>query len=263
MFQSEFKSFLALSLPIKHESDTLCEYVVADEKHERSWKVSFNRAFTSIACSCRKFDTFGILCSHALKVFEFNDVKVIPEKYILGRWTRDARCGIVQDFRGKEVEGDPKLARNRMFRQVVSKFIRTATEASYSKESLESLDNGVDVLFKKVMEDRGKAIKKVGDNNDHPTVVSSDVMQPKGFRTRPGSKRRTKRHKSFLEQQSKKKTLAPKRTPPQGTSSQDMVDGVSCSAPPTYESLLAREDQLSYTSMLMAPFDDTNFGALF
>lgn len=99
--------------------------------------------------------------------------KVIPEKYILGRWTRDARCGIVQDFRGKEVEGDPKLARNRMFRQVVSKFIRTATEASYSKESLESLDNGVDVLFKKVMEDRGKAIKKVGDNNDHPTVVSS------------------------------------------------------------------------------------------
>jgi hypothetical protein len=104
--------------------------------------------------------------------------------------------------------------------KIVSKFIRTATEASYSEESLESLDNGVDVLFKKVMEDRGKAIKKVGDNNDHPTVVSSDVMQPKGLRTRPGSKRITKRHKSFLEQQSKKKTLAPKRAPPQGRSSQ-------------------------------------------
>jgi len=137
-------------------------------------------------------------------VFEFNDVKVIPEKYILGRWTRDARCGIVQDFRGKEVESDLKLARNRMFRQVVSKFIRTATEASYSEESLKSLDNGVDVLFKNVIEDRAQAIKNGGNNNDHPTVVSSDVMQPKGFRTRPGSKRRTKQHKSFLEQQSKK-----------------------------------------------------------
>jgi len=98
--------------------------------HEGSWRVSFNRVSTSITSSCRKFETFGILCSHALKVFEFNDVKVIPEKYILRRWTREARCGIVQDFRGKEVEGDPKLSRNRMFRQVVSKFIRAANKAS-------------------------------------------------------------------------------------------------------------------------------------
>ena len=79
--------------------------------HEGSWRVSFNRVSTSITSSCRKFETFGILCSHALKVFEFNDVKVIPEKYILRRWTREARCGdIVQDFRGKEGEGDPKLS---------------------------------------------------------------------------------------------------------------------------------------------------------
>jgi len=75
-------------------------------------------------------------------------------------------------------------------------------------------------MIKAIMEDREKAIKNGGDNNDHPTVVSSDVMQPKGFRTRPDSKRRTKRHKSFLEQQSRKKTLAPKHAPPQGRSSQ-------------------------------------------
>ena len=74
--------------------------------------MSFNRVSTSITCTCKKYDTFGILCSHALKVFELNDVKVIPNRYILRRWTREACCGIVQDFRGKEVEQDPKLSRN-------------------------------------------------------------------------------------------------------------------------------------------------------
>jgi len=63
-----------------------------------------------------------------------------------------------------------------MFRQVVFKFTRAATEASYSEESLKSVDNGVDVLFKKVMEDRAQAIKNGGGNSDHSTVVSSRVM---------------------------------------------------------------------------------------
>ncbi|KEH32231.1 hypothetical protein MTR_4g117620 [Medicago truncatula] len=42
-----------------------------------------------------------------------------------------------------------------------------------------------------------------------------------------------------------------------------MVDGVSCSAPPTYAPPQAHEDQFNYTAMLMAPLDDTNIGALY
>nr|ABN08320.1 hypothetical protein MtrDRAFT_AC155890g42v2 [Medicago truncatula] len=58
------------------------------------------------------------------------------------------------------------------------------------------------------------------------------------------------------------------RVPPQRSSqvrelTTNMVNGVSCSAPPTYEPPLARENMfVSYTTMLMAPFDDTNIGAL-
>ena len=119
MFQDEFQLFLALYVPIRHETDSLCQYVITKPKHEGSWRVSFNHVSTSIACSCRKFEAFGILSSHTLKVFELNDVKVIPDMYILIRWTREARYGIVQDFMGNKVEGDPKLSRNRMYRQVV------------------------------------------------------------------------------------------------------------------------------------------------
>ena len=196
---------------------TLCEYVITKAKHEGSWRVSFNRVSNSITCSCRKFDTFGILCSHALKVFELNDVKVIPENYILKRWTREARYGVLQNFRGKEVEGDPNLSRNRMFRQVVSKFIKAATEASPKEEWLKFLDNGVDDMFKKVVELRAKAMENNGDNGARPVIMSSDVMQAKGFRVRPGSKR-IKRHKSCLEKQHSRATSS--RAPPKEKSSQ-------------------------------------------
>jgi hypothetical protein len=131
------------------------------------------------------FDTFGILCLHVLKVFELNDVKVIHENYIL-RWTREARC--VQDFRGKEVEGDYNLSRNRMFRQVEFKFIKVVTEASPNEECLKFVDDSVDDMFKKIIEFCAQAMDNNNDNGARPEIMSSDVMQAKGFRVRPGSK---------------------------------------------------------------------------
>lgn len=61
-------------------------------------------------------------------------VKVIPEMYILRRWTIEVHYGIVHDFRGKKIEGDLKLYRTRQFRQFISKFIKMAVDASPSEE---------------------------------------------------------------------------------------------------------------------------------
>lgn len=36
-------------------------------------------------CHCRKFETHGILCSHALKFLDVMNIKLIPEYYILKR----------------------------------------------------------------------------------------------------------------------------------------------------------------------------------
>jgi len=57
------------------------------ESRDRYWRLSFSCTSSTITCSCRKFDIFDTLCSHELKVFGSNDVKVIPNKYILRRWT--------------------------------------------------------------------------------------------------------------------------------------------------------------------------------
>ncbi|XP_073219773.1 protein FAR1-RELATED SEQUENCE 5-like [Cicer arietinum] len=48
LFQNEFKLFLALSILERNESHSLCEYVITMVNHEGFWRVSFDRASTSI-----------------------------------------------------------------------------------------------------------------------------------------------------------------------------------------------------------------------
>ena len=63
----------------------------------------------TISCSCRKFETFGILCCHAVKVFDLLDIKIIPDIYILKRWTRNAKNGYVSGSRMINDGGDANL----------------------------------------------------------------------------------------------------------------------------------------------------------
>jgi len=49
------------------------------------------------------------LCWHALKVLDREDIKSIPSKYILKRWTRDAKNDTVMDREGKMIIEDAVL----------------------------------------------------------------------------------------------------------------------------------------------------------
>ncbi|XP_039127221.1 protein FAR1-RELATED SEQUENCE 5-like [Dioscorea cayenensis subsp. rotundata] len=42
-------------------------------------------------CSCKKFETEGVLCCHILKIFKKKEVAKIPKNYILRRWSMVAR----------------------------------------------------------------------------------------------------------------------------------------------------------------------------
>ncbi|MFS7942126.1 putative transcription factor FAR family [Helianthus anomalus] len=59
--------------------------------------VAFNASNLNISCSCRMFEFEGILCRHALKIFQVMNVKEVPSSYILHRWTKNAKYGIIRD----------------------------------------------------------------------------------------------------------------------------------------------------------------------
>ncbi|XP_022871369.1 protein FAR1-RELATED SEQUENCE 5-like [Olea europaea var. sylvestris] len=56
---------------------------------KRTFSVSFTRETCDIVCSCHLFEFRGIVCRHAFTVLIRNDVKFLPDKFILRRWRRD------------------------------------------------------------------------------------------------------------------------------------------------------------------------------
>ncbi|XP_052178716.1 protein FAR1-RELATED SEQUENCE 1-like [Diospyros lotus] len=60
-----------------------------ERKKKKRFTVMFEGEKYHIVCSCHLFEFRGILCRHALSVLIRNDVKFIPDSYILRRWRRD------------------------------------------------------------------------------------------------------------------------------------------------------------------------------
>ena len=56
----------------------------------RSYMVSADREGGLYSCECSKMDRDGMLCCHILKLFTHLGVDVIPDRYLIKRWTQRA-----------------------------------------------------------------------------------------------------------------------------------------------------------------------------
>jgi hypothetical protein len=107
-----------------------------------------------ITCSCRKFERMGILCSHALKAFSLQNVDMIPEKYILKRWTKDARRSVYklgQDDSTQRECTEAELAYRNRAMQYAYNLIMKSQELEESRkifwDPLETGEKALEVFF--------------------------------------------------------------------------------------------------------------------
>lgn len=91
LFQQEYETCLNIVVNQCIESEMLLEFKVSIYGQPREYLVSYNLSDNTVFCSCMKFDFMGVLCSHALKVLDYRNIRLLPSQYILKRWTRDAR----------------------------------------------------------------------------------------------------------------------------------------------------------------------------
>ncbi|KAF2926071.1 hypothetical protein DAI22_06g099600 [Oryza sativa Japonica Group] len=104
-FQNEYERSMAAYIKSSEHN----EFIVAIEApgeastFEEECKVVGNYAEQQALCTCGQFERTGILCSHALKVLDVMNIKSLPKRYILKRWTREARVGAIEDCYGKIV----------------------------------------------------------------------------------------------------------------------------------------------------------------
>ncbi|KAJ7959449.1 Protein FAR1-RELATED SEQUENCE 5 [Quillaja saponaria] len=154
-FEKEWKALLTKCtgfVKSRNESEQLREYVVGVIGKHGEFNVFCDPIYQIISCSCRKFEILGILCCHALKVFDVLDIKLIPNQYILKRWTREAKNGVVQDVEGRIVRENCNLDMTERYRMLCPKLVKLASRASDCEEAYLLVEKVANELSKQVDE---------------------------------------------------------------------------------------------------------------
>jgi len=114
--------------------------------------VRLNMSTMEISCSCSKFETMGLLCSHALKALTIKNICKIPESYILKRWTKDAKKWV---FNPKQYESsyqecmnDDAAYCNYVMRYAYDLVTKSQGQEELRKALWETLENGEKELEK-------------------------------------------------------------------------------------------------------------------
>ncbi|KAJ4767531.1 Protein FAR1-RELATED SEQUENCE 5 [Rhynchospora pubera] len=193
LFQEQFELSGSTHIEcLEGDTYTVAMCSIDNKTPHKSRQVVWNRDDQTITCSCKKFERDGILCCHALKVLDREDIKVIPPRYVLNRWTRAAKNVTVVDIEGRRIIEDPMLeARNRNA-DLVRIITPTCGKAAKNEEQAQFLRTELLAVRRKYEEKYENLQRTSGDNN--PNSEHSLRLKKKN-----GGDRRSKRNPSCIE----------------------------------------------------------------
>ena len=164
IFRSEL--IQSMSVPLKRMAKTgsIVTYKTKGENTESS--IEFNSQDSTITCSCKKFESEGILCAHALKVLNIRNIFHIPPQYILKRWTKSAKDGVVEgEYNGEEIaDNSESLCKSKFMHKAVN-FI---TKSVAVKKTRQIAERYLDIALKEVDDELKKG-------NEHHNTKDAEV----------------------------------------------------------------------------------------
>ncbi|XP_052152132.1 protein FAR1-RELATED SEQUENCE 12-like [Oryza glaberrima] len=140
LFQEEYEEFQSAYIVNRDESGPCREYVVSVVEKEKRYTVYGNPIEQTVSCSCKKFERNGFLCSHALKILDAMDIKYLPDRYIMKRWTKYARTLMSGDVQGQAIQADKLSESSSRYQYMCPKYVRLVARASECEESYRVLD---------------------------------------------------------------------------------------------------------------------------
>ncbi|KAJ1263508.1 hypothetical protein BS78_09G190400 [Paspalum vaginatum] len=163
-FEEEFKKQFQYSCKLLQTEGPISEFIVTHMYSDYGAAVIFNTEDKTIKCSCRMFESIGLLCKHAFKVFDRNEVFNLPPQYIPNRWTKYAKRGFYINKKGSDNE-NLKAHAARLSRKATS----LALKCSVSKQLLDDLEKALDNLD---LEADDSLSKMQEESNEAPLVSS-------------------------------------------------------------------------------------------
>ncbi|XP_035541664.1 protein FAR1-RELATED SEQUENCE 1-like [Juglans regia] len=155
------------------------------------YTIYFKEDECELKCTCALFEMRGILCRHALKVFQLKRINVLPDRYVLDRWRKDEKKRytlIKSSYDDLRANGDA-----RRYEMEVKRCIKLATKISPSDERVNTFMRYVNNFYSKC-DDVTFGLKvestKVGPNveaDKGKKILSPHMVRGKG---KPPSKRK-------------------------------------------------------------------------
>lgn len=198
LFDYEFLYSLAIEWKQVDCQDTINVFEVKEEDSERVHIVHFDHFNSNISCSCKKFELLGILCCHTLQVFNLKILTKIPSQYILKRWTKEAKKGMMAYKQDNHSSGNAKEAeivwRNSMLRianTIISKSQGDDSLKSICQKILLGLDEKIERGSSKLGSNANLEENEVVEHNtadetlgvaNHVSVLNPPCVKSKGLR---------------------------------------------------------------------------------
>ncbi|XP_071918767.1 protein FAR1-RELATED SEQUENCE 5-like [Coffea arabica] len=198
-FQNEYGESTAMVILRQQDAVMFVEFAVMRYDGGLERIAVFNRNDLSVRCNCKKYENEGILCRHALKVFDTVSIKIIPPEYIKRRWTKRVRAGDCFDRRGQEVVADPKVMISTRYQELAPAMIKVATRAVMSEDTskvaitvISDLSKRVELLLSKSEEQPLQNQKNLNmEERDKIEIVNEmgDAVVARGIKKRGGGKK--------------------------------------------------------------------------
>ncbi|XXG68486.1 hypothetical protein AAC387_Pa06g1563 [Persea americana] len=142
----------------KIEDGSVNKYSVAKyEDQKGEYTVTYNAPERRANCSCQMFESFGILCRHALIVFTVSNVVTLPSHYILERWTRNAKSVVGLDRRGVAMQANCRKSPTLRYSVLCKQAIRCAEVGATSVQDYDVAVRALREAWEKIIALKRKA----------------------------------------------------------------------------------------------------------
>lgn len=127
-------------------SETLYRFEFISQSGPKVWIVSLDTSTMELNCSCKKFETMGIQCRHAVNALSIKNLDKIPERYVLKRWTKYVRKGTylfpTDEFPEQDCTAAELAYRNRAMLFVYDLLMKSKGHQDTRKLIVDVLENG-------------------------------------------------------------------------------------------------------------------------
>ncbi|KAK8587813.1 hypothetical protein V6N12_022288 [Hibiscus sabdariffa] len=159
VFQNEIYESLVLAVTSSQDDGLAKIYEVArfDEEH-KVYRVGLNIADQIASCSCKMFEFEGILCRHVIAVFKATNIFLLPQHYILKRWTKNAKEDAKFDaLPPVSIHGDSRMGK-KQYNLLYQEAVKCAEEGMASDHSFEVALNALREARIKIVSAKKNAI---------------------------------------------------------------------------------------------------------